>query len=100
MKIDSILTAEGKPLPKSYAKTLAKLVTANKIGAEYADTKNTRTNPYSGATVEIPALAAALADWIVSVNPFDGKTLKRSDWDNARYTFMACWPKAYYDLID
>lgn len=106
MKTLDLLTAEGKPLSKSFIKTLAKLIANGKLTSEYnRDDKATRTNPFSGVSVEIPLVAALLADWICSPNLVDAtgkfhKPFTRSDWDNARYTFAVCWPEQYYDLID
>lgn len=101
MKTLELKDERGKSLPKSFTKTLGKLVDANKIRAEYevTDPRNKRTNPFSGAPASLCDLAAELHDWIVSVNPIGGK-LTRVDWDNARYTFHVCWPEAYYTLID
>ena len=96
---------KGKSLPKSYVKTLAKLVEQKKIAPSYRDASDPeyrtceRSNPFSGKSVIIPRLAGDLADWITSNNPIKAP-FNRSDWDNARYTFAVCWSKAYYDLID
>jgi hypothetical protein len=103
MKPENLLDSDGKELPKSYYKTLNKLVLLGKLKHEYATNQptETRVNPYSGVTVLLTPLAASLADWIVSDNPIgEGKGFTRSDWDNARYTFNVCWPDAYYKLID
>lgn len=104
MKTIELKDAKGKSLPKSYANTLAKLVAFRKILPDYPDLTTTRTNPYSGVTVTLPYVAAGIADWIVSSNPYPSSPtkggLKRSDWDNARYLFCLTWPEQYYDLID
>lgn len=103
MKTLELLNKDGKKLPKSYYNTLNKLVANHKLLEDYAKVGDKpiaiRTNPYSGAQVELSAIAADLADWIVSSNPIV-KPFTQSDWDNARYTFMVCWPDAYYALID
>ena len=101
MKTLELKDESGKSLPKSFYKSLGKLIDAGKIRTEYevTDPRQKRWNPYSGAGASLTDLAADLADWIVGPNPIGGK-LTRSDWDNARYTFNVCWSEAYYTLID
>jgi len=105
MNTIELVDEKGKKLPKSYVKTLAKLVENKRIAPTYRDKNDseyrtcTRSNPFSGKTVEVPRLAGDLADWITSYNPVK-PPFNRSDWDNARYIFLTCWPDAYYNLID
>lgn len=101
MKIENLKQEDGKQLPAAWRKTLQKLILNGKLQAEYLDTTVARRNPYSGVTREIPLEAAALLDWIVSINPIgNGTKFTRADWDNARYTFNVVWPEAYYALVD
>lgn len=93
MKTNPVLSpVQQRLIDKLQTKGLATLVSGS-----------TRTNPYSGVTVELCPLAAALTDWIVSPQRGDeiaaGK-LARNDWDRARYLFLALWPEPYYQLLD
>lgn len=95
------LDSRGKPLMKSWKNTIIKLTTAGHLLAAYgsAEALVPRTNPYSACTRQLSPFAAGLYDWITSHDPVR-KPFTRSDWDNARYMFNACWPDEYYDLID
>lgn len=105
MNHQNLLDHEGKKLPKSYYKTLAKLALNGKIPADDCEIEATPfPNPYSGKIVKLVGFAVPLARWILSTNPYkhvsNSQILGRHDWDNARYIFNVCWPDEYYDLID
>lgn len=110
MKTLELKDENGKPLPKSWTKSLEKLIASNHLRAEYPDDAplTTLRNPFTGVTANVTPLAKDLYAWIIIAQrllPYrDAKDAKdgliMADWNNARYVFNVTWPEAYYALVD
>lgn len=101
MKPYQLLDEAGKPLSKSFQKTLIKMSEKQILLDDYSDSPEKTSklrNPFSGAEVSCTSLCHDICEWICSSRPIAGMT--RQDWDNARYTVLACWPDVYYAIID
>lgn len=95
---------QGKKLGKSQ---LNLLVTLAGFGVTMPESREIRTNPFSGVSKELDPLAVALYDFVVNTrNPgfgplsFGRHKVAVGIWDRARYLFLALWPDEYYDLLD
>lgn len=100
MKPTEYTSPGGKALPKSFQKTLLKLVANNRLHEDYHGNEwTTRRNPYSGVECRLCDFAADLVDWITSFNPIQ-KPFTCTDWHNARHTVHLLWPKEYYAIVD
>lgn len=101
--LTEITEVEGKKLSKSHLKLLARIQSAY-VGTCFYLNKTAwkRDNPYSGARVALSPLAVSFYDFIIDgYNAgFVGRTIRQTDWNNARYFFLAYWPDEYYKLID
>lgn len=89
----------GQNLSKSQIRLLSKLA---KLGIMSAQTKQTRTNPYSGVSCNLEPLAVTLYDFIINSHNAGllGRFVPLTVWNEARYFFLEFWPKEYFDLID
>jgi len=106
----NVTQVNGKKLSKSEINLLAKL--ADKYGVTLGTSNEVRTNPFTGAAHSLPPLAVALFDFIIDnyrkglvkgstvASMSNPKAIPTAVWDKARYTFLAYWPKEFYDLID
>ena len=101
MKTLELKQANGKPLLKSWTRTLTKLIEVGVLMDNYeVDVPIWLVeNPLSTRQCFLTPLAHDLYEWIVSNDPIRGK-LTRADWDNARYVFNVCWTEEYYALVD
>lgn len=95
----NITEINGRKLSKSQANVFKRMA---KLGVIPANAPAVRTNPYSGVSHTLEPLAVTLHDFVVNSYKAGmvGRLFPVSVWDNARYTFLAVWPKEFYDLID
>lgn len=105
MKLNQIVSIEGKKLTKPQMNLLAKL--AEKFGvhtdkAEQEEKTEIRVNPFSGASLAVSPLCAVLHDFVLSSYNTGkvGSVVTVNDWDRVRYFILAFWPKVYNELID
>ena len=86
---------------KTLTETQIKLLgTIGAIGIKEPSTPESRSNPYTGVTYVLTPIACKLYDFVTVKHLACGRDFTRKDWDNARYLFIAQWPKEYMDLLD